>query len=278
MKRGVRIFLGMVLALLFVAAAWFANAFLGNPVSWILARTGVKRYVEQTYAHLDLQTERFGYDFKTGGYFAYLASESSGDTAFYIRTDMLGRIRQDSFDTWVVRKFNTELRIREEYRSMAAAVFASADFPYALDIAYGDIAFAGDGEWGESEFDFALSREILELDKTYDIKELGSQAGVLCIHAMDEQVSAQRAAEIMLQIRRIFDDAGVPFRMLDFVLRLPRPEDGTVWPDTAVYSQILYADLVQDGMTERVEESNASILDRFARMDQEKMAELPTED
>ena len=150
--------------MLMCAVGWFANAFLGNPVSWILARGGVNRYVEYTYSGLDLKTERFGYDFKTGGYFAYLCSETSDDTAFYIRTDMLGRVTQDSFDIWVTHKYNTELRIREEYRLLADEVFSSSVFPYELDIDYGDLEFAGDTEWGEALYDFALSRDILELD------------------------------------------------------------------------------------------------------------------
>ena len=257
---------------------WFANAFLGNPLSAILARNAVDRYVDEVYSHLDLQRSRFGYDFKTGGYFAYLTSETSPDTAFYIRTDMLGNIRQDSYDTWVAHKYNTELRIREEYRVLTDTVFQSVDFPYELDIDYGDISFAGDAQWGEAEYDFALSRDILELDKTYDVKELGRVAGVLTVYTMDDEVTVERAAEIMLHIREIFDDAGVPFRMLDFVLRTPKPEDGAPWPDTAVYARLSYENLQPKGMEERIRESHQSILAEYARMNQEKLAEETSED
>ena len=256
----------------------FANAFLGNPVSAILARNAVDRYVDEVYSHLDLQRSRFGYDFKTGGYFAYLTSETSPDTAFYIRTDMLGNIQQDSYDTWVAHKYNTELRIREEYRVLTDTVFQSVDFPYELDIDYGDISFAGDMQWGEAEYEFALPREILELDKTYDVKELGRTAGVLTVYVMDDAVTVEQAAAIMLHIRDLFDDAGVPFRMLDFVLRPPMPEDGSPWPDNAVYARILYEDLLQEGMEERIRESHQSILAEYAKMDQEKSQESISED
>ena len=256
----------------------FANAFLGNPVSALLARNAVDRYVDEVYSHLDLQRSRFGYDFKTGGYFAYLTSETSPDTAFYIRTDMLGNIRQDSYDTWVAHKYNTELRIREEYRVLTDTVFRSGDFPYELDIHYGDISFAGDMQWGEAEYEFALPREILELDKIYDVKELGRVAGVLTVYTMDDEVTVERAAEIMLHIREIFDDAGVPFRMLDFVLRTPKPEDEASWPDTAVYATLSYENLQPEGMEERIRESHQSILAEYAKMDQEKFAEETSED
>lgn len=160
------------------------------------ARTGVNRYVEQTYSHLDLHTERFGHDFKTGGYYAYLCSESSGDAAFYVCTDMLGRIRQDSFDIWVAHKYNTELRIREEYRLLADAVFQAGTIPYALD----------------------------------------------------------------------------------FVLRTPMPEDGSPGPDTAVYARILYEDIKDEGMEERVRESHEAIVEEYAQLDEEKAMGSTSED
>lgn len=277
-SKGIRFLVIFTVAVLLAIVMWFANAFLGNPVSWVLARIGVNRYVEQTYFHLDLHTERFGYDFKTGGYYAYVCSATSEDTAFHIDMDMLGRVTYDSYDTWVGHKYNTELRIREEYRVLTDGVFQSAYFPYELDIDYGDIEFAGDAEWGEALRDFALPRDILELDREYDVLELGRQAGILCVYVMDETVTVERAAEVMLHIRSIFDDADVPFRMLDFVLRKPRPADGAPWPEDAVYAQILYEDMVPEGMTERVRESNDAIRERYAEMDREKAEEIASED
>lgn len=277
-RKVLRITAMVLLSVLTVIVLWVANGFFGNPVSWVLARTGVNRYVEQTYSHLDLHTERFGHDFKTGGYYAYLCSETSGDTAFYVRTDMLGRIRQDSFDVWVAHKYNTELRIREEYRLLADAVFQSGSIPYAMDIDYGDITFAGDEQWGEAEYDFALPRDILVLDKVYDVRELARNAGVLTVYAMDETVTVQKAAEIMLCIRSAFEEAQVPFRLLDFVLRTPMPEDGSPWPDTAVYARILYENIKDEGMEERVRESHEAIVEEYAQLDEEKAMGSTSED
>lgn len=195
-RKVLRITAMVLLSLLTVIVLWVANGFFGNPVSWVLARTGVNRYVEQTYSHLNLHTERFGHDFKTGGYYAYLCSESSGDTAFYVCTDMLGRIRQDSFDIWVAHKYNTELRIREEYRLLADAVFQAGTIPYALD----------------------------------------------------------------------------------FVLRTPMPEDGSPGPDTAVYARILYEDIKDEGMEERVRESHEAIVEEYAQLDEEKAMGSTSED
>lgn len=271
MKKRILKITALVLALVLLAGlAWFANGVLGNPVSRILAKRALNQYVEQKYAHLDLSTERFGFDFKSGGYFAYVCSETSQDTAFYIDMDMLGHVTYDSYDTWVGHKYNTELRIREEYRKMAEQVFHSGNIPYELDIKSGDIEFAGDVEWGESLYDFAISREILELDKLYDIRELGRQAGVLTIYAFDEEVSVDRAVQIVLDITRVFDDAGVPFKMMDFVLCYPRPEDNTPWREEDVRAELLYEDIREEGLARRIQESHEAIYARFAEQDAEK--------
>ena len=91
MHKAVKTILILVLCTFMATLVWIANGFLGNPVSAILARSALKQYMEQTYSHLDLQTERFGFDFKSGGYFAYVVSKSSRDTAFYIDMDMRER-------------------------------------------------------------------------------------------------------------------------------------------------------------------------------------------
>lgn len=271
MKKRILKIIALVLALVLLGGlAWFANGLLGNPVSRLLAKRALNQYVEQTYPHLDITTERFGFDFKSGGYFAYVCSETNQDTVFYIDMDMLGHVTYDSYDTWVGHKYNTELRIREEYRKMAEQVFQSGSIPYELDIKSGDIEFAGDAEWGESLYDFAIPRDILELDKLYDIRELGRQAGVLTIYAFDEDVSVDRAAQIVLDITRVFDEAGVPFKMMDFVLQYPRPEDDTPWRDGDVRAELLIDDIREEGLIQRIQESHEEIYARFAEMDKEK--------
>lgn len=271
MKKRILKRMALVLALVLLGGlGWFANGLVGNPVSRFLAKRALNQYVEQTYAHLDLTTERFGFDFKSGGYFAYMCSETSQDTAFYIDMDMLGHVTYDSYDTWVGRKYNTELRIREEYREMAKQVFQSGTIPYVLDIKSGDIEFAGDAEWGESIRDFAISRDILELDKLYDIRELGRQAGVLTIYVFDEDVSVDRAAQIVLDITRVFDEAGVPFKMMDFVLRYPRPEDDSPWREGDVRAELLIDDIRVEGLARRIQKSHEEIYARFAEMDKGK--------
>ena len=274
MHKAVKTILILILCTFMATLVWIANGFLGNPVSAILARSALKQYMEQTYSHLDLQTERFGFDFKSGGYFAYIVSESSRDTAFYIDMDMLGHVTYDSFDTWVTTKMNTERRVEEQYRQLAKSVLESSGFPYLSDIKGGTLEFAQDWEWGDKrDHSYAIPRDELVMDKEYslgEIRDLGARAGILTIYVQEDTVTAERAAEIMLHIKELFDAQDVPFYRMDFVLQYPKPEDDSPWPEGDVRAELVYDDIYEEGLTERIQNSHEAIYERFAEMDKEK--------
>lgn len=257
-----------------LGAVWLGNGFFGNPVSRLLASRALDKYVAQTYSHLDLRIERFGFDFKSGGYFAYMCSETSMDTAFYIDMDMLGHVTYDSFDTWVTGKMNTEQRVEEQYRQMVKDVLDSSLFPHASDIKGGTLEFAQDWEWGDDrDHSYAIPREELVMDKEYslsEIRSLGSRAGILTVYVQDDMVTVERAAEIMLHTKALFDAEDVPFYRMDFVLQYPKPEDGSPWPDEDIRAELLYDQICEVGLTERIRESHDAIYERFAEMDKEK--------
>lgn len=265
----------LLLAAAFLAGAlWLGNGFFGNPVSAVLARRGLSRYVEETYGHMDLQTERFGYNFKTVGYFAYLTSETSRDTAFYIYMDMLGHVTHDSFDTWVTEKMNTEQRVQEQYRVLTDTILESADFAYKSDILGGMLDFQQDREVGDDrDYSYAIPREELILDKQYSEEEIlsfGERAGILTIYVQEDTVTVERAAEIMLDIKAMFDDASVTFYRMDFVLQYPKPEDGSSWPEGDIRAELTYGEIREDGLLERIQASHDAIYELFAELDAEK--------
>jgi len=275
MKRKALKIIALFLVIVLIGGlGWFANGLMGNPVSRFLANRALDNYVEQIYPHLDLRTERFGFDFKSGGYYAYMCSENSMDTAFYIDMDMLGHVTYDSFDTWVTSKMNTERRVEEQYRQMVKDVLDSSGFAYASDIKGGTLEFAQDWEWGDDrDHSYAIPREELVMDKEYslsEIRSLGSRAGILTIYVQDDVVTVERAAEIMVHTKALFDAEDVPFYRMDFVLQYPKPEDGSPWPDEDVRAELLYDQISEDGLTERIQESHEAIYRRFAEMDKEK--------
>lgn len=271
--------IGKVIAIVVAVAVlagviWLALGFLGNPVSALLARRGLNQYMEQTYPNIELNVERFGYNFKTVGYYAYVVEEHSQDTAFYINLDMLGHVKYDSYDTWVTDRMNTEQRVQEQYRILVDSILDSADFSYASDIKGGELEFGQDWEWGDNrDHSYAIPREELILDKEYtqeEILDFGKRAGILTVYVMEDTVTPERAAQIMLHIRELFDKAEVPFYRMDFVLRCPKPEDGSPWPEEDVRAELIYEDIRAEGLTERIQTSHDAIYQRFAEMDAEK--------
>ena len=272
MKKKILKVIALVIALALLGGlGWFANGLVGNPVSRWLANRALNAYMEAHYAHMDLYPERFGFDFKSGGYFAYVRSETSQDTAFYIDMDMLGHVTYDSYDTWVTSKLNTERRVQEQYRELVDSILESPDFPYESNIMGGELEFEQDWEVGDyRDHSHAIPREELVMDKEYSLNEvldLGKRAGILTVYVMEDTVTLERAAQIMLDIRKIFDEAGIPFFRLDFVLQYPRPEEGEPWPEGDVRADILYEDLYEEGLEDRIQESHDAIYAWFAEQE-----------
>lgn len=271
MKKYLRIG-ALILALSLIAGlACFANSLVGNPISHMLAKRAVEDYLEEHYADMDLTIERFGFSFKTGDYFANVQSEYSIDTNFFIYADMLGNITRDSYDSYVLSGHNTYSRVWQEYKELTETVFDSPDFPYYDDICFGDLIFVEHLEQLEWErYPFYMMMSDLELDGVYDVRELGREVGELVVYVHDEEVTTEKAAEIILEVKRLFDNAGIPFRAMDFHLQYPKPEDGSQWRDGVVYSYFLYEEIREEGMTQRVQESHEEIAAYYASLDAQK--------
>ena len=95
------------------------------------------------------------------------------------------------------------------------------------------------------------------LDKKYDIRELGARAGHLIVYVEDDIVTVERAAEVLLELKEVFDRRYVPFYAIDFVLEYPRkPEGGTTKEGRVEADGFLYTDIYEEGMIERVSAAN----------------------
>ena len=194
----------LVLALCLLAGiGWFANGLLGNPVSRWLARHSAEAYLAEVYPGTDYVIESVRYSFKSGDYNVQVVSPSSMDTRFTLSLSMTGRLWWDSYQTSVTGRWNTWDRLETEYRALADRVFEDPGFPYDSNIAYGSLWM--DQEYGEPAPPGLLLSE-LELDKQYDMQQLGAECGRLCLYVRQEEVTAeqqQAAAEAPAQPERV---------------------------------------------------------------------------
>ena len=269
MKKYLKI-AALILALVLIAGVgWFANALVGNPLSKALVRYRAEQRLGAVYSDLDVYIDRVNYSFKDGNYHVHVKSDTSMDTHFSISYDLLGRLGYDSFEDYVASGWNTADRITTAYRGMCDEVLQSPAFPFECHIDYGDIEFTQDRFRDNPDTpEYAMLMENLEMDRLYDIRELGAKAGHLVIYIDTQPVNVEHAAEILLEIREVFDQAGVPFRAIDLVLRYPKSEEGGYRNEDRVdLKNFLYEDIHEEGILERITQCAEATQEYYDSMD-----------
>ena len=261
---------------LIVGVGVFANALVGNPISKVVATNTAEKHIEENYADKDFEIERVTFSFKDGYYHAFIYSPSSIDSDFTILVDMWGKLRYDTYEDRVLSGGNTADRISRDYRAAVDKVLDSQAFPYNEHIGYGDFDFYPRVHLEEySVPEYALITEDLTLDAFYDVNELGAKHGKLTIYIDDDTVSYERLSEILLDVRRIFDESCVKFYVIDCVLEYQKNEDSSKKQEGRVeVREFLYADIYEDGMVERVKASDEAANAYYNEQDAEKLKEI----
>jgi len=253
----------------------FANALVGNPVSKWLAKRTAQKHLEEVYGDTDFEIEKIGFNFKDIDYYVHIKSPSSEDSSFSLRIDMAGNLKLDTYESRVLGGGNTQDRLYMEYRELVDEVLEAPDYPFTSFIAFGDLKVgfqhpdveAGVPYWPESY----VILDKVELDKKYDIRELAKTAGYLVIYVEDEVVTVERAAEVLLELKKVFDRRNVPFYAIDFVLEYPRKEEGgTIKEGRVNVEGFLYSDIYEDGLVERVRVADEELNAYYAEQDAEK--------
>ena len=259
----------VVLFIAFVAiTVLLANVFFGNPISKALAQNTAQKYVEETYSNTDYELGDVTYSFKDGYYYAHVYSPSSMDTHFSLAIDAFGKLQYDYFEAHVTTGWNTIYRLEMNYRKAVETVFQRESFPYDTHIAFGELIHAYKEDRAVFDVpDYAIIVDELPLDVECDVSKLGTQAGRLTVYIWDETVSAARLAEILLDIRASFDNAGIGFRTIDCVLEYTREENTLYDGERFEVMDFSYSDIYEEGLVERVEESNIAAQKYYQEQD-----------
>ena len=244
----------------------FSNALVGNPVSKFLAVRSAQGYLAGQYPGSDLAVESATFNFKDGNYIVRVASPTSIDSHFTLGLSMTGRVLWDGYHS-VESGWNTWERLNAEYRALVDAVLDDPDFPYNVFIGFGDLWM--EHEYGEPWPPYLLYSD-LELDGDYDVRELGRACGRLTVYVRQDEVSAEEAARILLEIRRALDEVNVPFYCIDFVLERPLTEDGRLPEGDIQLRYFAYEDIREEGLVERVKTADAEAKAYYAAKDAEK--------
>ncbi len=262
--------------LLLLCLCWFANVMVGNPLSRALARRTAEGHLGECYANTDFFIEKVNYSFKDGSYYAYIKSPSSMDSSFTLYLSMTGKLEYDSYADRVLSGSNTADRLNGAYRALTDAILESPSFPYSSPIAFGNLMFGDFLEADQQDSFSGLPLSSLETDKIYNLPALGAQAGHLVLYVEEETVSVQRLAEILLDIRQRFDDAGIPFFSIDLALRQPRTEEEVSQKEERLEVMgFPYSGIRKEGLTQRVTAACEEAAAYHAQQDREKAAQTP---
>ena len=256
---------------------WFGNAMFGNPVSHALASKSAKAFLSDRFSGTDYEMERITYSFKDGRYHAFMVSPTSIDGDFSVSFSMLGEYCYDTYDS-VLDRWNTAQRLNSEYRKLTDTILKDPALPYdntqIHSIMFGELEIYPREAIEDSNItdipEYALTQDDLVLNKIYDIKELGTQAGHLVLYVDNDIISIEEAARIMLDFRAMFDEAGIPFYAMDFVLRHSRTEDRPSDDEEIRINDFLYHDIYEEGLTDRIEIGIKETAAYYAMLDQMK--------
>ncbi len=222
----------------------FAVALLGNPISYGIVKSNAQKYIAENYADEGYVLTDVNYSFKFGDYLAHVEKPGSEDCRFTLFYGTTGKFYRDDYESYVKGGSNVQRRLNMRYRELCDTVLESAAFPYSSDISFGDLVFEGDGQ-DFFQTKFGLPASILKPDEVYDIPELGRQAGRLTVYVDTEDVSPEKAAEVLLNIKKVMEQGGAPFYAINLKLEAP---DGRY----CELVNFLSADIYEDVLVERV--------------------------
>lgn len=273
MKRSTKIIISALVVLAIALAP--VMFFFGNPLSYLLISVRGNAYLAENYPDSDVEISDISYDPRLG-WSAMAASPTSRDTWFSVFIDGWGNVEGDAYSL-VESRSTTAERIAKDYRELAEPILENV--PLSSSISFADMTFMGGREYytvvgpdGETlnytmEKDYGLNIGGLELDADYDAAGLGAMHGRVTIYIHDEEVTVERAAEVLLELKYYFVEAGLPFRGIHLTLCELLNENGQMVGEQIVLKDFLYEDIYEEKLVERVRANWETVQTHFAQMD-----------
>ncbi len=249
--KGIMKLLGkMIIVTLIGIILVLGNAVFGNPVSKMLVKQSSKEYIKDMYPNTDYYVDTVKYSFKSSRYYAHIKSESSEDTYFSVVYNSFGKVQYDNYEKYVSDGFNTWNRINEEYRNKVDDEIKK--LPFKIEHIYGEIQTL---DKGNNSLNYGLDMNNLELDKEYNIKDIGSKYGKITLYAYSEEVSYYEVSKILRETKKQLDSNDISFYTIDFKLRSSKNEDIKDWQDkeAIVLEDFLYCDINEESLENKIE-------------------------
>lgn len=260
--------IGIILAVTILLTPLFLIT--GHPVCYGLVALRSRIYLLQNYPELDVGLDKITYDFKHGGYYADYSSPTSIDTHFWLLCDGWGNVTVDRADT-IDR--NTIARIDQNYRDAYDTAIEAADFSFEVHVNFCQITHQYGNEVSSINKDFGITDDDVRkliLDGDYDFREFAAKYGRITFYAHDPEVTVERAAEILLELKAYLDEQEIPFRAIEFDLKSQNGSEKYI-----ELVDILYEEIYEDGLVERVTEYNDAIHAHYEKLDEARKQYRP---
>lgn len=264
-KLALRVFIALAVVLVLAFAVVYMALF-GNPVSWLLSKNGTEGWLAENCPGEGYEFIRAYWDHKRGGYIVDVADPDSQDKHFTLHTDGLGRVSYTLYSQ--VKTHGTTFgRMNAEYQNKLANFIWTPQGQSVYWPVNGSLQVKGDIEFTEFRRgeDYGITPETdLELDKDYDLADLGARAGHLNVTVNDETVTPERCARLLLELKTQLDRAGIRFRAVDFTLR-----ESTEYENYIQVLDLRSEEIQEEGLTELVHEIDAAVKAHYAELDGE---------
>ena len=205
MKTKTKRILALAAALLLIGFLLiFLNGTVGNPISKAMAGKAAQEYVDARYSDLQLEQKDLVYSFKFSEYLARYQSASSEDTAFAVYVDSFGHVIRDDYESEVLSLMTTYRRLDKEMRDLGRELFRAEFAELNIDIAHlsGNLS------------DPRPFTEYLTLDMPMDPHHPPFDVQAV-LWVLDEDVSYERMAELLLRMRDVCAEAEIPVTTYD---------------------------------------------------------------
>lgn len=269
MKKSTKIVFTVISVIILSVILYFACAFFGNPVSYLLAKNSADDYVEAKYSDSNFEIEKIGYDFKSTGYYANVVNPDSEDSYFSVYFDLLGRPVYDTYEN-ITDGWNTFMRLENEYRKLTDSVEDEIKKSFTTDIFYGEIKTSEVADDYCGKEPYGIPRDELIVDYDYDINEVAKKAGHIVFYYDETELTADKMAKRLLEVKEIFDKNNIEFFAIDFIAQEPKTEDNAGNRKEFSVREFLYSDIYEDGLSERLQESADDLQEYYAKEDAKK--------
>ena len=224
---------------------WFADGFLGNPISKYKAQSTADKYIAENYSSMNYEIERVQYSFKDGGYYVRITSPESTDLDFYLSISKSGKLNYDSYESDVKNGFNTWTRLDLELRKIGKKVLEN-ELPF--EITHGSFSFEKD----------AFKPGLLTHGMMLDIMNPPLPISVN-VNIMDSDVSYKKAAEVLTTISDVILQKGYPISFYNLSIEYKSEEQNNKEAYKSLFIYNIPSDLLlTDDLASALEEFDLS--------------------